>query len=249
MKKIPLIATQTYNSTTNLKALLRSIDYPVETVSVVVNNENFEILKEIKLFCDSITELNENIDKIDVSWHPTNLGCPASWNYHFKCYPHVNFVIKADDDIKFTSGDLQRMVEHLEYYELVFTARYACFAIKVDTFFKIGLFDENFYPCNYEDDDYEIRAHLFDVKQIELNRISEHIMSGTSRNLEDHEKEHGLMSKYLEKTEEYFFRKWGNRLRTGQFYKTPFNSGISPNTTYYDLEYRKDKIFRCNYAK
>ena len=104
MKKIPVLGTQTLNSTTNLKTLINSIDYPVELLSIIVNNENFDILLDIKSYCDGIN--NSNISKIDISFQPSNLGCPASWNYHFKQYPYADFFIKADDDVTFSPGDL-----------------------------------------------------------------------------------------------------------------------------------------------
>ena len=54
MRKIPILGTQTLNSVTNLKNLINSIDYPVELLSVVVNNENFDVLLEVKEYCDNI---------------------------------------------------------------------------------------------------------------------------------------------------------------------------------------------------
>lgn len=250
MKKIPLLGTQTLNSLSNLKKLIQSIDYPVEIMSIIVNNENFEILVDIKKFCDS--EINPLIEKYDISWHPTNLGCSSSWNYHFKQYPYADFFIKPDDDIEFAKGDLKRIVETLDNgFGLVFYSdktKYACFGITKETLKQVGMFDENIYPACYEDDDYEVRSKLIGINQICLHQISSHISSGSSRNLKDKEGEHKKLQTFLKKNEEYFFKKWGNRYPDN--YENPFNNKCnSIKDITYDFDYRESKVFRCNYTK
>ena len=150
IKKIPVFGTQTLNSFTNLKNLIKSIDYPIEILSIVINNENIDFFKDVKNFCDN--EIDKNlIEKVDISFHPTNLGCPASWNYHFKSYPFAEFFIKSDDDIVFSPGSLAQIVECLSEYDIVFhdqsCTKYALFGINKSTLKKVGLFDENMYPC------------------------------------------------------------------------------------------------------
>lgn len=255
MKKIPVFGTQTLNSVSNLKKLILSIDYPVETLSIVVNNENFDILNDIKNFTDNLN--SELIERVDISWHPTNLGCPASWNYHFKSYPYADFFIKIDDDIELAPGDLKRIVENLSDNGIVFystNTKYAGFLITNETLMKVGLFDENMYPCNYEDDDYQIRTYMLGIKQICLPEISKHNSSGSSRNLKDSENEHLLLSDCLSNSEygtiEYFNRKWGNNYPNN--YPTPFNlyfGDVPHYYSFYDFKSRKNKIFRCNYTK
>lgn len=211
MKSIPVLGTQTLNSVSNLKKLISSIDYPVDILSIVVNNENFDILIDIKKFCDELK--NENISKIDISFHPTNLGCPASWNYHFKQYPYADFFIKADDDDQFSPGDLEDIVKLIENGAgfVMFKTGYTCFGITKDTLKRVGLFDENYFPCNYEDDDYNIRLKLANVNEVIINREIKHISSGTSRNLKNPKEEHGKMAEYIIQTEDYFRKKWYDR--------------------------------------
>ena len=58
IKKIPVFGTQSLNSLTNLKNFIKSIDYPIETLSLVVNSENINFFLELKSFCDSEVDKN-----------------------------------------------------------------------------------------------------------------------------------------------------------------------------------------------
>ena len=251
MTPIPILGTQTLNSLTNVKKLIKSIDYPVKIFSLIINNENFEVLLDIKNFCDS--KPNEYIEKFELSWHPANLGCAPSWNYHFKQYPQADFYIKPDDDIEFSKGDLKRMVDSIKSgYDMVFygdgPTKYACFGITKNTLKTVGLFEENSYPANYEDDDYNIRIKLCNIKELVLSNISFHEGCGTSKNLKDHSQEHPILSECLKQTEEYFFKKWGNRHPNN--FAHPFNNEkIRINDVSYDFNFREKKYFRCNYTK
>lgn len=234
IKKIPVFGTQTLNSFTNLKNLINSIDYPIEILSIVINNENIDFFKDVKNFCDN--EINTNlIEKVDISFHPTNLGCPASWNYHFKSYPFAEFFIKSDDDIVFSPGSLGQIVECLSEYDIVFhdksCTKYALFGINKSTLKKVGLFDENMYPCNYEDADYELRCDRLDIRKALFDELNvTHISSGTSRNItpEEHKK---YLASYIVTTEEYFNKKWNNEFG-------------DPMRWDYNFDYRENKIFR-----
>jgi hypothetical protein len=59
MKKIPVLGTQNFNSINNTERLIESINYPMGILSVIVKNQNFDLLKDIK-FSDAITQNNEN---------------------------------------------------------------------------------------------------------------------------------------------------------------------------------------------
>lgn len=232
MKKIPVLGTQSLNSFTNLKNLIQSIDYPVETLSIVINSENINYFLDVKEFCDA--EVDKNlIERVDISFHPTNLGCPASWNYHFKSYPYADFFVKPDDDIVFSPGDLEKIVNALERHDMVLYSHqtgYACFGITKHVLKTVGLFDENMFPCNYEDNDYELRINAYSINKAVLSLSTYHVSSGTSANItpEEHEK---YLGKYIITTEEYFNKKW-----SGQF--------GDPLNWCYNFDYRENKIFR-----
>lgn len=233
-KKIPVFGTQTLNSFTNLKNLINSIDYPVETLSIVVNSENINLFNDVRTFCENFID-KELIENVDISFHPTNLGCPASWNYHFKSYPYADFFIKSDDDIVLSPGSLKSIVESLDEYDICFhngsNTKYALFGIAKNTLKDVGLFDENMYPCNYEDDDYDLRCGKSNIKVKILNDLKTyHISSGTSRNItpDEHKK---YLANYIVYTEEYFRKKW-----SGEF--------GDPMKWQYNFNYRENKVFR-----
>jgi hypothetical protein len=240
------------NSISNLKRLINSIDYPVEILSIILNNENFDILLDVHEFCKNNAN-NHFIEKIDISFHPSNLGCGASWNYHFKQYPFADFFIKPDDDVFFSTGDLADMVNLISNGAnmVMFDngpSKYTCFGITKHTLKTVGLFDENMFPCNYEDDDYRIRLSLVGISETIIPRSVNHVGSGSSANLQDHKKEHGQLATFIIKTEEYFKLKWGDRLPNN--YKYPFNNpSINIKTIDYNFDFRENKVFRCNYAK
>lgn len=233
IKKIPVFGTQSLNSLTNLKNFIKSIDYPIETLSLVINNENINFFLELKSFCDS--EVDKNlIERIDISYHPTNLGCAASWNYHIKNYPSADFIFISNEDIICSPGSLKEMVDELENCDMVFhdqtCTRYALFAINKTALKKVGLFDENMYPCNFEDNDFDNRCSILNIKRTYLNLNTFHISSGTSRNItpEEHKK---YLANYIVTTEEYFNKKWNNEFG-------------DPMRWDYNFDYRENKIFR-----
>jgi GT2 family glycosyltransferase len=246
--KIPLLGVQTLNSISNLKNLILSVDYPVEVLSIVINNENFDFVSKVKNFCDNLD--NNFISKIDISWHPSNLGCAASWNYHFKQYPFCDFFVKSDDDVVFEPGTLKKMVEdYLSNDSMVFATnhtRYCCFLIPKRVLNKVGLFDENYWPANYEDDDYLIRLNRCNEKTFTIGDNSiKHLSSGSSRNLNS-DKELRLLQNFLVETESYFYKKWGGGYPNS--FSHPFNNNkIDYKSIDYSFMYRENKIFRCNY--
>ena len=232
MNKIPLFGTQSLNSITNLKNLIESIDYPVEILSIVINNENVNFFLDMLDYSKNKID-KELIEKVDISFHPTNLGCPGSWNYHFTSYPQCDYFVKSDDDVVFHPGGLEKMVKGLEECDIIFhdrsNTKYACFALNKKVLKEVGLFDTNHYPCNYEDDDYEKRLRGVNVGMFH-DAITHHQPCGTSRNMspEDHEK---YLQKYIVTTEEYHKKKWN-----GEF--------GDPLEWSYNFDYRENKVLR-----
>jgi GT2 family glycosyltransferase len=107
-----------------------------------------------------------------------NRGVSRSWNDGIlEAYADgADVVIVANDDIRFSDGDLDRVVEkaaqctdryivtcagpHGRYGRVLPSHGYACFAINRIALARIGCFDENFFPAYCEDQDYARRAGL-----------------------------------------------------------------------------------------
>lgn len=233
MQKIPVLATQTLNGLSNIKRLLVSIDYPVNILSIVINNEDYRMFDEIRDYCNN--NLNKTlIEKVDISFHPTNLGCAGSWNYHFKAYPDADFYIKADDDICFQPNDLLTMVRKIreDKFDMVFYSmgtKYAFFGITKNTLKKVGLFDENIHPAYYEDDDYDVRRKHHQIKSIILDLKTSHNSSSTCRNISEEEKQ--KIDKCVFSNRDYFH----NKINSERVY-SKFSD--------FDFTIRENKIFR-----
>jgi GT2 family glycosyltransferase len=107
-----------------------------------------------------------------------NRGVSRSWNDGIlDAYANgADAVVVANDDVAFSDGDLDTLVEKAErrrdsyivtcagphaYYRRVLPSHgYACFAINPVALEQVGCFDENFFPAYCEDQDYAHRAAL-----------------------------------------------------------------------------------------
>ena len=92
-----------------------------------------------------------------------------------------------------------------------------------------GYFDENFWPCYYEDMDYGQRMILNNVTVKYFNELDITHSHGTSIAIHDNSR---LLSHYEHNAERiinYYTAKWGGLPYTEQ-YKTPFNvPKVKPN--------------------
>jgi GT2 family glycosyltransferase len=112
-----------------------------------------------------------------------NRGLSKSWNEGIlNGYDSgADVVLVANDDIYFSPGDVdkvaRRAVEyrdryiiscagfHLRFDRHLPSHGYSCFAINPVALERIGCFDENFFPCYCEDQDYAYRAKLADLHE------------------------------------------------------------------------------------
>jgi GT2 family glycosyltransferase len=110
--------------------------------------------------------------------YKSNRGLGRSWNDGIlDAYADgAEVVIIANDDIRFSDGDLDRLAEkaahcvdryiitcagpHERQGRVLPSHGYSCFAVNRISIDTIGCFDENFFPAYYEDLDYARRAGL-----------------------------------------------------------------------------------------
>jgi GT2 family glycosyltransferase len=115
-----------------------------------------------------------------VRYHPygLNRGLSRTWNDGLvAAYANgTDVVVLVNDDVRFGSGDLDRLVEragahrdcylvscaglHRRLQRRVRSHGFACCAINPLALEAIGCFDENFFPAYCEDQDYSRRARL-----------------------------------------------------------------------------------------
>lgn len=108
----------------------------------------------------------------------------------------------------------------LQTVEITEAPDFSCFMIKTSDILKLakfeintechpGLFDTNFYPAYFEDNDYHYRLQLAGLKAIKTNQaIFYHFMSATKN--ENPEIAELVNETFLE-NERYYCRKWGGK--------------------------------------
>jgi len=156
---ISLLATTTCNNIENYKKFNSSINFPIETLSVLVNNQDINYFDQVR----QVTP-NPLVKKYEYSYCPRNMGCPSSWNYHIKHYPKEKYWIQSSDDVMFQSTELLNLYNLMEEgYDGVFAERcnYVLFGLSRNMIKTIGFFDENFHPACFEDNDYRDRINVF----------------------------------------------------------------------------------------
>jgi hypothetical protein len=103
----------------------------------------------------------------------------------------------------------------------VIAQAFACCAMSIETFGKVGYFDENFWPAYYEDTDWDRRAILLKLfPHADQRVLVEHERSLTSRINPDIQKQTQIN---FQINEQYYIRKWGG-LQGRETFSTPFNN-------------------------
>lgn len=167
---IPVLGIPVINREDMLLDMIKSIDFPVEKLAIVQNANHPELLEVIQTIRSGI---NPHVKSVYVSIPFRNLGVAPSWNHIIKSFPESSFWLLPSVDIKFASGDLEKIyTSHLENPDtFIFVSGFACFGLTPSVIKKVGLFDENFYPCYYEDNDYHRRMKLVEVPEVQVAEI------------------------------------------------------------------------------
>jgi GT2 family glycosyltransferase len=154
--------------------MLASIDYPVGLLLIVNNHPsaNFE-------GTDSIPDCVADYRVLNM---PANLGCAGSWNLGVKCSPFAPWWMVVSDDIEFQPGALEKFVGERSPDGLTISDEwpfYQLMGLSENAVAEVGLFDENLYPANFEDDDYERRcgAAGIEIRQVAVGHS--HVKQGT----------------------------------------------------------------------
>jgi hypothetical protein len=189
--------------------MLSSIDHDVEQVIVIDNGDCFEgqwrVTTHLRL--------------------PHNLGVSASWNLGIKASPRAPWWLIVNSDIEFAPGDLAQVAAAASsepgIWHATEAADFAAFAISHSAIEVIGLFDENFVPAYYEDNDYARRAHLAGVPRHFLSAGLRHAGSAVIGSDKHYRREN---DRTFPANRERYLAKWGG-LPGEERFTTPFNAG------------------------
>jgi GT2 family glycosyltransferase len=154
--------------------MLASIDYPVGLLIIVNNhpNANFEGTYHIPNCVAEYQVLNM----------PANFGCAGSWNLGIKFAPFAPWWMVVSDDVVFQPGALEKFASDCSPDLLTICQEwphYQFFGLGENVVAEVGLFDENFYPANFEDDDYQRRCEIAGVEFRIVNVSHSHVKQGT----------------------------------------------------------------------
>lgn len=141
--------------------LLASIDYPVEHL-VIVNNSGSRTWQPKK------PDLVKNLWHLEV---PFGLGLVGAWNLIVKSTPYAPYWVLVNDDAWFEPGQMQLIPEQVDTSALNFLDIAPCWSGVVfgeGMIESVGLYDENFYPLYFDDNDLERRVDLAGVPKKHL---------------------------------------------------------------------------------
>lgn len=153
---IPVLGFATLTKFDMAQRLLDSIDYPVENVVIVDNSGK----REFK------PRPNPNIRDLWLIQVPYGLGGNGAWNLIIKSTPHAPYWVLPNDDAWFPPGQLETIAEQVDleaFNFLQITPRWSCVVPTAASVEKAGLWDENFHPIYFDDDDYEWRMRELKV--------------------------------------------------------------------------------------
>lgn len=187
---IPVFAVTTINQADSFSKLIESIDYPINTFSVLCNTMSFNYVEEIRKRC-----ISKFVNRFMVSWCPYNMGCSTSWNYHIKMNCDSDYWLFAGDDTVFASDDLKRSNATIQTCDFLGAEESIClgviFGLNKKCINTVGFFDENIHPVNFEDNEYirRVRYHQDTIIEKRISIKSSHFGSGTYSNIKKHEQD------------------------------------------------------------
>jgi hypothetical protein len=178
--KIPLINVFNRAGTNFLERFVRSIDYPTDTLMIVQDSlEDTRLLSLIRALRND-PSVRQYIGNIRHVVNINNTGCAQAWNTVIRLYPGEPFYIYSANDILLPPGGLKTFYNIVRqsqkedpnlgllsthtYYgirkkgmkseKIIKTQFNAMFwAYTRQGVLRAGLYDENFFPGYYEDDE------------------------------------------------------------------------------------------------
>lgn len=169
---IPVLGFATLKRFDLAERLLRSIDYPVEHL-VIVDNSGTCSWNPIK------PDFVVNMWVIRV---PFGLGLVGAWNLIVKSTPYAPYWVLVNDDAWFEPNEMKKIPLEVDKEAMNFlniTPQWSGVVLGEGMVDKVGLYDENFYPLYFDDNDYERRIDLAGVAKKNLTVRMGHNNSST----------------------------------------------------------------------
>jgi GT2 family glycosyltransferase len=154
-----------------LDKCLASIDFPVRDLLIVDNGDTLEGLAKPDM-----------VESLRVLRMSNNFGVAASWNLAVKCFPFDDRWFICSDDVEFLPGGLATWWGESSADDVVLSDEwpfFQLFSVGESVIDRVGLFDENYFPANFEDDDFEWRCGVAGVEVRRVKIAHFHVKQGT----------------------------------------------------------------------
>ena len=262
-----------------LRRCLWSIDYPVRELAIIQDGEDeTEGVKRLLQEFISERKSNTSLSRVEKVRHIINLnhtGCAQAWNTAYYVYPSQPFWILSANDILFLPGQLEIFYKEVIRISNLPDRSVGMLSTCIDfgggairrTFGLMtwattrkgvltgGLYDENFYPVYFEDDDILIRYNLTGLELVAVQNAT--MRHGDKAGVYEYgsvkEDVRGLFKAELgrSRNQHYLAAKWNVkhiqasilencRLRLPSAeYCTPFNNSIDAASWTFIPAYRK----------
>ena len=256
---LPFIGIPILNRGDLLERLIKSIDYPVETVFIINNGKDESVRRAI----EKITGFEYPSDKPKpglfhryssmgfvskyiIVTSAKNLGVAGSWNTFITRSNNPYWFI-CGNDMMFRPGELKQIAEFAaknhETYSMIYAMGYSAFMMTNLGLKTVGTFDENIYPAYLEDCDHFYRLKLsgakatgFADKELMIHGEAPNWGSSTIHSDEHYRKANAVTHG---RNFEYYIKKWGGA-EGNEVYRHPFNDPSKPlNFWELDIERRK----------
>lgn len=182
-------------------------------------------LTNAKVTPENVIRNNEVGVKLVIEGHKTNTALAKVWNYAIRMSHESDDIILSNDDIIFLPDTIKNLLASDADFAYPAGARagnsFSLYKIKKEMWNVVGLFDENFVPAYFEDNDYHFRMKLlgYDITPV-TDAEYIHVGSATIRAYSDEEK--ALHNAFHRRNQTYYVFKWGGMPHHEQ-YKIPFN--------------------------
>lgn len=175
---IPNLIVPTLTRYDLLQQLLDSVDMPVNHL-LIIDNGASEHSKDSPFKTLNVSDMFSEVTYLPM---PANLGVAGSWNLGIQSFPFDDRWFICSDDVVFRPGAMAAWYEKSSRSEVTISSEWPYwqfFSVGEEAVERVGLFDANFFPANFEDDDFGLRCEHFGVPVVRIDADHNHVKQGT----------------------------------------------------------------------
>lgn len=169
---IPVLGVPVLARPDLLHRMIQSIDCDVEHLVIIDNGG---------VVHGPVPHLG-NIANVHVISLPSNLGVPASWNLIVRVMPWAPWWLISNFDVVYPKGALAALAAAARRDAVVLSGAqppWASFLLGDEVVRRAGGFDENIYPCYWEDVEFQARCEQLGIDVVQTDIAVRHDNSST----------------------------------------------------------------------